>query len=153
MPMLLLKAALPKPALWTVALALMTAAATTGVDAGEIRATVHNVKPNQGRLMVALYDSEAARQADRPWAGQILPSTAPELLVVFTGLPAGRYAVAAYQDSDGNGRLDTNLVGIPTEPYGFGMPGPAPRRAPSFDQIALTVGGDGAVVTEVRMTP
>ncbi|MGF7175503.1 DUF2141 domain-containing protein [Azospirillum doebereinerae] len=143
-----------KTAFWTVPLTLLAlVGAAADVDAGELRATIHNVKPNQGRLMVALYDSEAARQADRPWAGQFLPSTGSELTVVFTGLPPGRYGVAVYQDRDGNGRLDTNLVGIPTEPYGFGMPGPAPRLPPSFDRFALTVAADGVVTTDVRMTP
>ena len=35
------------------------------------------------------------------------------------GLPPGRYAVAAYQDVNGNGELDKVPPGIPTEPYAF----------------------------------
>ena len=34
-------------------------------------------------------------------------------------VPPGSYAIAAYHDENGNGRLDRNGVGIPTEPYGF----------------------------------
>jgi uncharacterized protein (DUF2141 family) len=34
-------------------------------------------------------------------------------------LPAGQYVFSIYQDSNGNGKLDTNLIGIPREKFGF----------------------------------
>lgn len=34
-------------------------------------------------------------------------------------LPSGRYAIAAFHDQNGNGKIDKNWVGVPTEPYGF----------------------------------
>ena len=43
---------------------------------------------------------------------------------------AGEYAVAAFQDRNGDGELDRNFLGMPKEPYGFsndarGIFGPA----------------------------
>ena len=38
---------------------------------------------------------------------------------VFKEMPFGEYAVKCYQDENENSTLDTNFVGIPTEPYGF----------------------------------
>jgi uncharacterized protein (DUF2141 family) len=34
-------------------------------------------------------------------------------------LPAGDYAFAVYHDANGNGKLDRNGVGMPTEDYAF----------------------------------
>lgn len=34
-------------------------------------------------------------------------------------LPAGEYAVVAFHDLDGDEDFDRNLIGIPSEPYGF----------------------------------
>jgi uncharacterized protein (DUF2141 family) len=34
-------------------------------------------------------------------------------------LEAGRYALRIFQDLNGNGKLDTGWMGIPSEPYGF----------------------------------
>ena len=34
-------------------------------------------------------------------------------------LPAGEYAVQAYHDENSNGEIDKNMMGIPTEEYGF----------------------------------
>lgn len=33
-------------------------------------------------------------------------------------MPAGSYAIVAMHDENGNGKLDSNLVGMPTEGYG-----------------------------------
>ena len=37
----------------------------------------------------------------------------------FEASPPGTYALAVIQDENSNGKLDTNLLGIPTEGYGF----------------------------------
>ena len=69
--------------------------------------------------------------------------------LVFAGLPPGDYAVAAFHDEDRDGDLNTNLLGMPTEGYGFsnearGMFGP-----PGFDAAAFTIksGEDRPAVT------
>ena len=44
---------------------------------------------------------------------------APTLSIPCKGLPAGAYAVALFQDENGNDNLDTTAFGAPTEKYGF----------------------------------
>lgn len=63
------------------------------------------------------------------------------LEIDLSGLPDGEYAATAFQDRNGNNELDANLVGMPTEPYGFsnnarGMFGP-----PSFADSAFVIKG------------
>ncbi len=38
---------------------------------------------------------------------------------VSLSLPPGRYAVSAFHDANSNKKLDKNLLGMPTEKYGF----------------------------------
>ncbi len=57
-------------------------------------------------------------------------------------LPIGEYAISAFYDTNHNGELDKNLLGIPTEPYGFsnnarGSFGPA-----KFEDAAFTIHAD-----------
>ena len=54
---------------------------------------------------------------------------------------AGEYVIAAFQDLNGNGELDRNLLGVPTEPYGFSKLPPSKWRAPSFGEVATQVQG------------
>ena len=56
----------------------------------------------------------------------------------FPGLAPGRYAIKAFHDVDGDGKMATNPFGMPTEPYAFsndavGNAGPAKWAAASFD--------------------
>lgn len=67
----------------------------------------------------------------------------------FEGLAPGRYAIKAYHDINGNGKLDTNWMGIPKEPYGFGNDAMGAFGPPSYEQAAVKV--DGPVTVRVRM--
>ena len=37
----------------------------------------------------------------------------------YLDLPFGDYALAAFQDDNGNGKLDKNILGYPKEPFAF----------------------------------
>ena len=39
--------------------------------------------------------------------------------IVINDLPPGTYALKFFQDSNSNGKLDMNWIGIPTEGFGF----------------------------------
>ena len=58
---------------------------------------------------------------------------------IFTGLPAGSYAVAVYHDENGNEELDTNLLGIPREGFAFSGDARGFAGPPSFDDAAVEV--------------
>ena len=39
--------------------------------------------------------------------------------VIFTKIPYGTYAISAFYDENGNGKLDYNILGIPKESAGI----------------------------------
>lgn len=91
---------------------------------------------DQGRVMIAVFSSEAA------YNGQGAPVRAiaatPGQPVQIEGLAPGRYAVKSFHDLNGNGKMDSNPFGMPTEPFAFsnnarGNMGPAPWSAAAFD--------------------
>lgn len=120
--------------------AALIGATATAAAAGDLTATTRGVKPQNGMLMIAVFDSAEAFAADRPFAGQRLDPASGEVRATFHGLPAGRYLVAAYQDADGDGKLSVNLFGVPVEAYGFGGDPPSRFGPPKFDAAAVTVG-------------
>ncbi|HEY0836319.1 MAG TPA: DUF2141 domain-containing protein [Azospirillum sp.] len=136
-----------------VALVLMTPTIPAApATAGELRATIRNVKPQQGKVMVAVYESAAAYKAERRFAGQELPPTGGEVTALFLNLPEGSYALTVYQDVDGDGKLGRNLLGIPAEPYGFSRDASAGLGMPAFDALAVAVGA-GSTATTLGLTP
>ena len=67
----------------------------------------------------------------------------------FSGLPAGSYALSAFHDENGNGRLDT-FAGIPREGFGFSRNPGIRFGPPSFAQARFTLEA-GAAGQNVRM--
>lgn len=52
-------------------------------------------------------------------------------------VPFGEYALAASLDANGNGRLDRNTFGYPTEPFGFSRGFRPTMRGPRFQECAF----------------
>lgn len=77
----------------------------------------------------------------------VVPAAQAE--AVIPGLQPGRYAVAVIHDENGNGKLDTNAFGMPTEGFGFSNNPRITFGPPSFATSSLLVGQ--AEGTGIRM--
>jgi uncharacterized protein (DUF2141 family) len=86
---------------------------------GTLLVLVKGFTNTDGQLMVALYNTQGEFMSEKPYKGAIMKISASEELVRFENLPYGDYAVAAIHDINGDGKLDKNILGIPTEGYGF----------------------------------
>jgi len=135
MPLKLTAAAVAGVLFATSVAAQATAAITLNLDCGS----------SDGRVMVALYDSESAYDGEGAPVRQM--AAQPGQPVRLEGLAPGRYAIKSFHDVNGNGKMDTNPFGMPTEPYAFsnnaiGNMGPAAWRDAAFE-----VGAAGATQT------
>jgi uncharacterized protein (DUF2141 family) len=105
-----------------------------------------------GMVMVALYDSVAAYDGGSasPIAATAVSASGREVVATFDNLPAGDYAVKAFHDVNGDGQMNTNPFGMPTEPYAFsnnavGNMGPA-----RWDRAHFAVSGETAQTISIR---
>lgn len=107
--------------------------------AHDLTLTVDNIKSSQGDLLVAVYDKAEHYNANSNWVAvrKVKMETAG-MSLSFADLPAGSYAIKLFQDENGNGQIDINAQGIPTEPYGFSNNGGS-YGAPSFDEAKVVV--------------
>lgn len=55
-----------------------------------------------------------------------------EMVATIADLQFGVYAMAIYQDVNSNGKIDKNIIGIPTEPYAFSNNYKPTVKAPGF---------------------
>ncbi|QQQ17957.1 DUF2141 domain-containing protein [Brevundimonas vitis] len=97
-----------------------------------------------GAVMVALFDSEAGYEGSRPVGAQTVSVSGRITRVTFEGLAPGDYAMKAFHDVDGDGEMDSNPFGMPTEPYAFsnnavGNMGPARWDRARFEVAGPTV--------------
>lgn len=91
------------------------------ISIGEIELEIQNIQQAKGSIQIAIYRGEEKFLED----GQeivtkaVLVEKEGALTVSFDNLAFGEYSIAIYHDVNDNKKLDTNLVGIPNEPYGF----------------------------------
>lgn len=116
--------------------------------AATIVVEVDGIEPAASDLYVALCQGGLSEKDCR--IGQDVPVRGMVQRVVFRGVAPGGYAVAAFQDVNGNGRLDRTGLGLPLEPYGFS--GETPRGArPDFGRAAFALSEPGAAL-RVRLS-
>ncbi len=133
------------PILAAVALGLWSPAhaadTSTPPQAGAavLSVTFKGLKTLSGAILASLTASPAAYDGKAPPAGQATAAVTGETVTItFSGLKPGLYAIKAFHDLNGDGQLNTNPFGMPTEPYAFsnnarGMMGPAPWSAAAFE--------------------
>ena len=108
---------------------------------------MRGIRSGDGRVLVAVHGpaSKETFPSGDGVVGRRQPARPGAVRFVVDDLSPGRYAVAAFHDANDNGELDTNLLGIPSEGYGFGNDASAAFGPPSFESAAVTVGDTAAV--------
>lgn len=69
-----------------------------------------------GTIYVALQDEAAFGSNDATYGTSVEPMGS-EVEAMITGITPGDYALAVFQDTNGNGELDLGPNGVPTEPW------------------------------------
>ncbi len=124
---------------------------SSGSQAGELKLILHGSGLNGRNLHVAIHTSAAGfPNRDDKVIGRIVVATGEATELLVHDLPAGEYAVAVFADSNGNGRLDNNLFGIPNEPVGVSRDAKGKFGPPAFADAAFRV-GDGVTTQSIRI--
>ena len=106
-----------------VAAALTTALTfTAGLSqpGGKLSITVTGARSSDGVVRCALFNSPAGfPQMGQQWRGVIAPIRGGAASCVFSGVPAGTYAVAFFHAEHNETQLTTGMFGKPQQGYGF----------------------------------
>jgi uncharacterized protein (DUF2141 family) len=101
---------------------------------------VSGFKNTRGTLNCRLF----TKAADFPDGEGIVtvrvPITGPNTSCSFSNVEPGTYAVAVVHDENGNGKLDKNFVGVPSEGYGVSNNKTYALSAPKWAESSFTLG-------------
>jgi uncharacterized protein (DUF2141 family) len=97
----------------------------------------------RGKVRLALYRSKDGFPTDLSKATRVDEAavTGKRVVVTLEGLEPGIWAIAAYHDENGNGELDTNVVGIPTEGLGVSNDAKGSFGPPKFEGARFELDG------------
>ncbi len=114
---------------------------TLAAGTGAIAASISNVKVGKGFVYCALFNSSTGFPGASPIKGGSTKASPDAATVTcrYDSLPGGDYAISIFQDENGDGVLDTNAFGAPTEGYGASQNAIPGTSAPTFDANKVTV--------------
>jgi uncharacterized protein (DUF2141 family) len=129
-------------------LAVSQIAPPASAQQSTITVNMSGIRSQKGNVVVCLWSKE---NKDFPFCSSAaayksttLKANNSNLVATFQNIPSGEYAISAFHDENGNGKLDTNWMGMPKE--GLAAPN-APkmdkeknqnqgrRERPSFDKM------------------
>jgi uncharacterized protein (DUF2141 family) len=103
--------------------------------------TIEGVRSAEGNLMVALLKADPAAGKATQASAAMVAAKAGAVSITFNGLADGDYAVQMFHDEDRDGKMGTNLFGLPTEGYGFSNRAKATFGPPKFADMKVEVRG------------
>lgn len=118
------------------------------LQAAELTISITGIPSVKGKVLVALYDDPTAYDANRRGKSAMVTVTGEQETVVFRDLAEGDYAVKLFHDENGNYQLDTNVLGLPKEGYGFSN-NQARFGPSSFDEARFSVKQDTDIEIKV----
>ncbi len=104
-----------------------------------LRIRVRGINSTEGNVLIAAYtDPTNFNKPDATLLKTTLPASDEVLwdLKVPTG---ANVALSVFHDANANGKLDRNLIGIPSEKYGFSQGARSQIGPPPFSEASFTV--------------
>ncbi len=102
---------------------------------------------NNGNVKLALCNSyENYDDHKSPFIGKAISIEENQAVIEFDDLPFGEYAIKAFHDEDANDDLNTNILGIPTEDYGFSNNARGLFGPPSWDDAKFKLTDEKKIV-------
>ena len=104
---------------------------------------LQNIKGSKGMMQIAVFN----KASSFPKAGgeyKLLQYKVSEgaKKFVINDLPDGDYAIAIHHDENSDGKMNTNMIGIPKEGYGFSKNFKPKFSAPKFSDCSVRIASD-----------
>ncbi|HWI86406.1 MAG TPA: DUF2141 domain-containing protein [Sphingomonas sp.] len=119
-------------------LGLLLLAGNAGPGA-PVEIIVSGTRSAQGMIRVSICPEQMFLKTC-PWSASA-PARTGQVAIMIEGVPPGRYAVQAFHDANGDGKLGTGWFGIPNEGIGFSNDAMAHLTRPRFSKAAFDHGG------------
>lgn len=115
--------------------------------------TVTGVRSDRGMIAVAVCDKAHFLRAQCPCHAAVAAKPG-QVTVRVPNVPPGTWAVEAYHDEAGAGRLEFSLLGMPKQGFGFSRDAPMHFGPPRFAEAAFTLSeADGALTVPLHYPP
>ena len=121
-------------------------------DAADVIVQVRGARSDAGNVGCSLFASEKGFPMDNSGTRQHWVAISQGTATCrFAGVEPGTYAIAVAHDLNGNRRVDSNFLGIPTEGWAVSRNVVPMLRAPRFDEASFRVEGEAPIVLPLAL--
>ena len=129
------------------------AASAEGESDSKVLIELSGLETAEGNLFIAVYDSK------KTWLGEdtvtqkkvvITESREDGLVKTELQLPPGEYALSIFHDTNDNGELDANFIGIPKEPVALSNNARPKFGPPKYKDAVFELGAE-PVLQQISM--
>ena len=131
-------------------LILLTSTAYAQTGTVDVKVTQIDVKEG-GKIKIGIYDSKGFPVLGKEVAGIDIEVKETSATYAFKNIPAGKYAIAVFQDSNVDGKLNKNMFGVPKEPYGFSNNKYGKFGPPDFEDVSFDVKEDTSISLTINL--
>lgn len=126
--------------------------AKSDLNTNTLTIEVTGFAPVKGNLILSVYNKAEGfpQSAEATYQTASMPVRAGKVNIPLLKIPNGTYAVAFFHDANGNGKMDYNFFGLPTEGYGFSNNAMGKFGPPSFKAASFTFTGTEKVTMKVK---
>lgn len=132
--------------LWAMAGGLSILLVAGGVQAeprkgATVTANMSGFKSDKGQVIIGLYKNpdNFPQKIERAPQRGTAKIKGGKSTFAFKNVPPGVWAIAVFHDENGNGKFDTNFLGIPKEGWGTSRNARPAVGAPDFEDAKFTV--------------
>ena len=125
-----------------IALSLTLGLIPEAEDTTTLTVRVDGIRNTNGYINISIYDGDSGFPGENAIDMKEVEVDGSSMEIVFEDLEPGIYAIAVVHDENGNGDIDMNSYGMPTEGFGFSNEAEANMGPPSFDEAAIDVDGE-----------
>ena len=124
----------------------------TVVQQATVKVKVTRVSSKKGEILAALFSSDKGFPDNASAAYKVARGTAVNgtATLEFSNVPKGTYAIALFHDTNNDGELNTNMLGIPKEGYGVSNNVKNLFSGPGYKQCAFQHSAETALTIIMR---
>jgi len=120
-------------------------------QADTINVEISGVDDPKGLMSIGLYSDEKGFPDDgKEYKGTDVKVTGQTVVYTFKDVPFGTYAIAIFHDTNSNGKLDKNFLGIPKEGYAFSNNVFGTFGPPDFKDTSFELAGSKTIKIQMR---
>jgi len=106
---------------------------------------IDGLKNNKGKVLLELSSEKGEKIA-----GFMQPIDNAKCLFEIKDLKPGKYSFKYFHDENSNEELDTNMIGMPKEGFGFANNAKGKFGPPQFEKTIFTVQGDSSLKCTIQ---